>query len=183
MSSWTYVRGMIIVDPIGESTTEKEFVVHTVLDHLPPVTGSEKNMCVYVTPSAYYGLNYRRNSEYGYKSGRAAPHFLITIEGDLRDRKFDQTRDEVMRWICRLGKRLFITDICLSIRDEYGRKGVLTDERPLLDIYEGPHWIVKYGKPKWLKQLEKEVQVQCRKTCGVRLADLNTKDPGECGIC
>ena len=47
MSSWTYVRGMVSVDPIGESTTEKEFVVHTVLDHLPPVTGSEKNMCVY----------------------------------------------------------------------------------------------------------------------------------------
>ena len=183
MSSWTYVRGMIRVDPIGETTTEKEFVVHTVLDHLPPVTGSEKNMCVYVTPSAYYGLNYRRNSEYGYKSGRAAPHFLITIEGDLRDRKFDQTRDEVMRWICRLGKRLFITDICLSIRDEHGRKAVLTDEKPLLDLYEGPHWIVKYGKPKWWKELEKEVRAQCRKACGVRSVDMNTKNPGEFGIC
>ena len=44
-------------------------MVHTVLDHLPPVTGSEKNMCVYVTLSAYYGLNYRRNSEYQHRTG------------------------------------------------------------------------------------------------------------------
>jgi len=183
MSSWTYVRGVIRVDPIGETSTEKEFVVHTVLDHLPPVTGSEKNMCVYVTPSVYYGLSCRGNTEYGYKSGRAAPHFLITIEGDLRDREFDQTRAEVMRWICRLGKRLLITDICLTVRDQYGRKVVLTDERPLLDLYEGPHWIVKYGKPKWWKELEKEVQAQCRKAYGVRSADMNTKNPCEYGIC
>ena len=182
MSSWTYVRGVIRVDPIGETTAEKDFVVQTVLDYLPPVTGSEKNMCVYVIPSTYYGLS-RRASEYGYRSGCAAPHFLITVEGDLRDREFDQTRDEVMRWICRLGKRLFITDICLSIQDEFGRKVVLTDERPLLDLYEGPHWIVKHGRPKWWKELEKEVQVQCRKACGVRSVGMNTKSPGEYGTC
>lgn len=183
MSSWTYVRGMISVDPVGETTAEKVFVVQTVLDHLPTVTGSEKNLFVYVTPSMYYGLSCREDSGYGYRSRRVAPHFLITVEGDLRDREFNQTKAEVMRWICRLGKRLFITDICLTVRDQCGRKVVLTDERPLLDLYEGPHWIVKYGKPKWWKELEKEVQAQCRKVCGVRSADMNTKSPGEYGIC
>ena len=54
MSSWTYVRGMIRVDPIGESTTEKEFVVHTVLDHLPPVTGSEKTYALERSSRAKY---------------------------------------------------------------------------------------------------------------------------------
>jgi len=183
VSSWTYVRGMISVDPIGETTAEKVFVVQTVLDHLPTVTGSEKNLFVYVTPSVYYGLSCREDSGYGYRSRRVAPHFLIIVEGDLRDREFNQTKAEVMRWICRLGKRLFITDICLTVRDQCGRKVVLTDERPLLDLYEGPHWIVKYGKPKWWKELEKEVQAQCRKVCGIRSADMNTKSPGEYGIC
>ena len=48
MSYWTYVNGNIIVSPMGRTQAEKRYILETVLDHLPLVTGSEKNMNVYI---------------------------------------------------------------------------------------------------------------------------------------
>lgn len=46
MSSWTYVRGSITVDVPGRTQPEIEYILKTVIDHLPLVTGSEENMFV-----------------------------------------------------------------------------------------------------------------------------------------
>lgn len=48
MSSWTYVHGTIVVSPLGRTQHEKRYILETVLDHLPVVTGSERDMEVYV---------------------------------------------------------------------------------------------------------------------------------------
>ena len=49
MSNWTYVMGQIIVAPMGRTQNEKEYILKTVLDHLPLVTGSEEDMQVYIS--------------------------------------------------------------------------------------------------------------------------------------
>lgn len=48
MSSWTYIQGTITVSPIGRTQAEKRYILDTVLAHLPIVSGSEKDMDVYV---------------------------------------------------------------------------------------------------------------------------------------
>ena len=48
MSWWTYVHGTIVVSPMGRTQAEKRYILDTVLEHLPVVSGSERDMNVYV---------------------------------------------------------------------------------------------------------------------------------------
>ena len=48
MSSWTYIQGTITVSPIGRTQAEKRYILDTVLAHLPIVSGSKRDMNVYV---------------------------------------------------------------------------------------------------------------------------------------
>lgn len=48
MSMWTYVSGTIQVYVSGRTQPEIEYVLKTVLNHLPKVTGSEEDMRVYI---------------------------------------------------------------------------------------------------------------------------------------
>ena len=48
MSYWTYIRGVIDVKPMGRTQHEKRYILDTILEHLPEVTGSERNMHVNV---------------------------------------------------------------------------------------------------------------------------------------
>mgnify|MGYP007038472573 CR=1 FL=1 len=41
MSCWTEIRGTIKVEPFGRTQEEMEFILKTVLNHLPLVRGSE----------------------------------------------------------------------------------------------------------------------------------------------
>ena len=43
MSWWTYINGTITVSPMGRTQAEKRYILETVLDHLPLVTGSERD--------------------------------------------------------------------------------------------------------------------------------------------
>ena len=57
MSWWTYVKGIVEVRPLGRTQTEKRYILETVLDHLPRVTGSEKNMNTYIVQKAGYDMS------------------------------------------------------------------------------------------------------------------------------
>ena len=48
MSFWTYINGTITVEPMGRTQAEKRYILETILNHLPLVTGSEKDMNVYI---------------------------------------------------------------------------------------------------------------------------------------
>ena len=47
VSFWTYVNGTITVSPMGRTQAEKRYILDTVLEHLPLVTGSEGDMDTY----------------------------------------------------------------------------------------------------------------------------------------
>lgn len=49
MSSWTYINGTITVRPMGRTQPEKRYILETVLNHLPRVTGSEGDMNIYIS--------------------------------------------------------------------------------------------------------------------------------------
>lgn len=48
MSSWTYINGTITAEPLGRTQAEKRYILETVLNHLPRVTGSKGDMDVYI---------------------------------------------------------------------------------------------------------------------------------------
>ncbi len=48
MSHWTYISGIVEVCPIGNTQPQKRYILDTVLEHLPVVSGSEGNMKVHV---------------------------------------------------------------------------------------------------------------------------------------
>ena len=48
MSYWTYINGTITVRPMGRTQPEKRYILETVLNHLPRVTGSEGDMNTYI---------------------------------------------------------------------------------------------------------------------------------------
>ena len=52
MSYWTYITGVIEVCPMGRTQPEKRYILDTVLEHLPKVTGSERNMSIHIVQKA-----------------------------------------------------------------------------------------------------------------------------------
>ena len=172
MSYWTYVRGVIQVDGVGRTQPEIEYILKTVLDHLPLVTGSERNMHVYLNREVGYNESHSHN-EFGeflhYESfgldvaydderkDRMQTKYLITIEGDFRDRYYEQTYKEFMHWLTVLAKRTLI-DTCLVSLIGYTEDGeykkTVINPINLHDLFEWPSW--SSGKPAWWEYLRWE---------------------------
>lgn len=161
MSSWTYITGTIVVSPMGRTQHEKTYILNTVLDHLPRVTGSEGDMDIYINQKN--GTNsscsadefgYCTNNlvdSYGNKSQRngwlrTQDEYILTIDASLRDREFSETLKEFNNWLCRLAKRLGIEDILVKIRG-YEESVLIADKKPYKDMFEYPSWST-YGEKK-----------------------------------
>lgn len=132
MSFWTYVNGTVTVSPIGRTQAEKRYVLDTVLEHLPLVTGSEKNMNVYVIQKAGYNSSSSCDEfgqvtnnlvdSYGNKSRkrgwlRTQDEYILVVDGSFRDRMFEQTYREFQKWLCRLAKRITVEDVLVEVKD------------------------------------------------------------------
>ena len=106
MSYWTYINGTVTVSPIGRTLAEKRYVLDTVLDHLPIVTGSERDMNVYIiqkdgsnSSCSCDEFGERTNNlvdEYGQRTRnrgwmRTQDDYILVLNAALRDRKFEQT--------------------------------------------------------------------------------------------
>lgn len=156
MSRWTFISGVIRVGTPARSTEQAEYIVKTVLNHLPQVTGSERNMCVTITPSAFYSASHDTD-EFDEKTDNLKDgdfciytDYLLTVEGNLRDRLIQETHREFVRWLCRLSKRLGVDDICVKITDHRGREMLITDSRGFEVLYEiPPLWVEQIAGHRW----------------------------------
>lgn len=130
MSMWTYINGTITVNAIGRTQAEKEYILRTVLDHLPLVTGSEEDMNVYLIQANGHDCSssvdeFENSSNqlvdsYGahnQKHGRfkTQSEYIIVVDGALRDRMFDTTFAEFNKWLCRLAKRALIDKVLVEL--------------------------------------------------------------------
>lgn len=156
MSSWTYINGNIIVSPMGRTQAEKRYVIDTVLEHLPLVTGSEKDMNVYVIQKAGHDgssshdeFGYITNNlidSYGNKSRKRGwlqtqSQYILVVNGNFRDRVFEETLREFNNWLCRLAKRLTVEDVLVEITG-YGKNLVLRDTNKAYEkMFEEPSWV------------------------------------------
>ena len=162
MSWWTYVKGVVEVEAPGRTQAEIRYVLDTVLDHLPRVTGSEGDMNVYISQRAGYNCScscdefgLRTNNlkdRDGYKNRsrgwlETQSRYMLTVDGGLRDREFEETKREFMKWICRLAKRLHVYSVVVKIED-YSQSMVISNEKPFEQMYE---W--KDGEKRWISYL------------------------------
>jgi len=162
MSWWTHIKGVIEVEVPGRTQAEIRYVLESVLDHLPRVTGSEGDMNVYISQEAGYncssscdefGLRTNNLKDYeGFKTRdrgwlETQSKYMLTVDGDLRDRAFEETKREFMKWVCRLAKRLNICSVVVKIRG-YGQSVVIANATPFDQMFE---W--KDGEKRWVSYL------------------------------
>lgn len=163
MSYWTYISGVIKVYPLGRTQPEKRYILDTVLDHLPRVTGSEGNMRVHVIQCAGHDMSsscnefeesmwYRRDADCdGWM--RTQSHYLLVLEAHLRDRMFDETLHEFNKWLNRLAKRVGVNEILVQLNG-CGRELIIKDAEPYQNMKEPPSWSpYSDGEPAWAEYL------------------------------
>lgn len=177
MSYWTYINGTVTVSPMGRTQAEKRYILDTVLEHLPVVTGSEKDMEVYVIQKRGHNSSSSCDEfgevtnnlvdSHGYRSRdrgwlRTQDKYILVVNGAFRDRMFEQTFREFMKWICRLGKRIDIDDVLVEING-YGKSTLIRNtnikrkkyswHKVFSELFEDPTWCNKTGEPNWCEYL------------------------------
>ena len=143
MSNWSDIQGTITVSPIGCTQAQKRYILDTVLAHLPIVSGSEKDMNVYViqknghnSSCSYDEFGEITNNlvdSYGKKSRvrgwlYTQDEYILVVDAALRDREFDQTYREFIKWLVRLCKRVMIDNILVKISG-YDKSTIIKDYR------------------------------------------------------
>lgn len=120
MSMWTYVRGLIELDVPGRTQAEKDYILQTVIDHLPKVTGSERNMDIHTVRAYGYDMSSNRdeldNLAFDFKT---QSRYFLVLDGSLRDRYYKDTFKELNKFLNRLAKRLIVDWAYVRLND-YG---------------------------------------------------------------
>jgi hypothetical protein len=143
---------------MGRTQAEKRYLLNTVLEHLPLVTGSEKDMNVYViqkngfnSSSSCDEFGYCTNNlvdSYGNKSRnrgwlRTQDEYILVVEGSFRDRMFQQTLREFNKWICRLAKRIDVEDVLVEIKGYEESILIRNTNDTYGEMFEDPSWCNK----------------------------------------
>lgn len=149
MSSWTYVHGMAEIDVPARTTAEAIFKAQTIVDHLPRITGSEGPAQWVVAPVKSWPSS-SNTDELGHLSNlgererwgdyyfKRQTRMLLTLEGDLRDRYFEETLCETTKCLARLSSRVWV-EHCL-VRVSHWDKAY---------IFSDPDWIVGQCENDW----------------------------------
>lgn len=128
MSSWTYVQGLIELDVPGRTQAEKNYILQTVIDHLPKVTGSEKSMNIYTIQTA--GHDSWQNFDEFYnrvEDFRTQSRYFLVLDGNLRDRHYKDTFKELNKFLNRLAKRLIVDSVYVRLYD-YNHSYIFTNK-------------------------------------------------------
>lgn len=177
MSNWYYIQGTITVSPIGRTQAQKRYILDTVLAHLPIVSGSERDMNVYVIQKNGHNsscscdeFGERTNNltdRYGRKSRVRGwlctqDEYILVVDAALRDREFNQTYREFMKWLVRLGKRVMINNILVQISG-YDKSTIIKDYRVqnekysyqnvFFNLFEGTSWVKDDGEVNWCEYM------------------------------
>lgn len=173
MSYWTYINGTVTVSPMGRTQAEKRYILETVLNHLPRVTGSEGDMNVYIIQKNGYNSSCscdefgdRTNNlkdRYGNKSYnrgwlQTQDEYILVVDAALRDREFEQTYKEFIKWFIRLCKRVDYRNVIVEIKG-YGKSTIIKNRniqrkkysyRSVFDeLFESPSWNNDTGEVNW----------------------------------
>lgn len=177
MSNWSYIQGTITVSPIGRTQAQKRYILDTVLSHLPIVSGSERDMNVYVIKKNGYN-NSSSHDEFGERTNnlvdwhgnrtrsrgmlRVQDEYILVVDAALRDREFDETYREFIKWLVRLGKRVMIDNVLVQISG-YDKSTIIKDycvqnekysyQSVFFNLFEGTSWVKDDGEVNWCEYM------------------------------
>ena len=154
MSWWTYVNGFIEVEPAGCTQPEKRYVLETVLAHLPKVTGSEEDMKIHIVQKEGYSGSANFNEFFEpVRRGdfETQDCYYLILEGQFRDRMYEQTFRELNKFLNRLAKRVYVDDILIRLTG-WDKEIVISNSDPYQDMYEYSADSNK-DEPAWWKYL------------------------------
>lgn len=139
MSFWTYVNGLIEVRPVGCTQSEKRYILETVLAHLPKVTGSEEDMKIHIVQKEGYSgaANFNEFFETVHQGNliKTQDYYYLILEGQFRDRMYNQTFRELNKFLNRLAKRVYVDDILIRLTG-WDKEIVISNSDPYQDMYE-----------------------------------------------
>lgn len=150
MSKWVQVVGTIVVDTFAESSAEAMFIAQTVVNHLPKITGSERDVEYYLNLIKDYNSS-SNCDEFGKFSNlyncqdfhcfKSQTWVLITLQGSLRDREIQETLKETTKMLNRLSTRLWVRDCIISLHGY--DKGYVFDNPDWIKNNESSYWVEK----------------------------------------
>lgn len=171
MSWWTHIRGTIEVSVPGRTQAEKQYILDTVLSHLPLVDGSEGPMSVHAIRRDGFNCA-SSHDEFGNRTNLAKDHYgcynrrhgwyevqdsyMILVEGDLRDTELEGVKREFMNWLCRLAKRVWVNSVLVNIRDFADSMTINEFGDKFYNMNEEPSWSgskTSTGEPSWWEYL------------------------------
>lgn len=177
MSAWSYINGTITVHTMGRTQPEKRYILETVLNHLPRVSGSEGDMNVYIiqknghsgsTSCDEFGeVTNNLVDNYGHKSRergwlQTQNEYILVVNAALRDREFEETYREFMKWFVRLCKRVICEDVLVEIKG-YNKSTIIKDRNiqkkkysfksVFNELFEDPSWCNDTGEVNWCEYL------------------------------
>ena len=157
MSCWSYITGWVQVQPMGRTQEEKEYILKTVLNHLPVVQGSEEDMYVHIIKAGGYDISHS-GDEYGFRTnnlkidGYGEPYrnrhgwmkmqstYYLLVEGHLRDTYYPDAYRQIIKWLTRLAKRVIIDDVDLVYSNSWVDKPIRISGEDFYQLYETPTW-------------------------------------------
>ena len=93
---------------------------------------------------------------------RTQDEYILVVDAALRDREFNQTYREFMKWLVRLGKRVMIDHILVKISG-YDKTTVIKDRsvknekyswKNVFDnLFENPSWTNDDGEVNWCEYM------------------------------
>lgn len=95
-----------------------DYILQTVIDHLPKVTGSEGAMDIHIVRA--YGHNSWQNFDEFYnrvEDFKTQSRYFLVLDGSLRDRYYEDTFKELNKFLNRLAKRLIVDSAYVRLND------------------------------------------------------------------
>lgn len=152
MSSWTYVQGLIEVGAPGRTQAEKDYILQTVIDHLPKVTGSEYGMNIYtIRANGHNRWSNRDELDHLNYDFKTQSRYFLVLDGHLRDRRYKETLKELNKFLNRLAKRLPVDSMHVQLYTyDHSHIHTFTNENDYYGkMFESEHPWYKYLMWKW----------------------------------
>lgn len=135
MGIWTNIRGTIYCSPAGATPEEQEYILKTVLRHLPKVnpykTRRDNMFETYINrinqPQGFKSWDEFGNDsnltdydDYCYKAFGCDYSFVITLYGMFRSDNQSDVLKRFEKWLCRFSKRVLVDYLSIDIWESCG---------------------------------------------------------------
>lgn len=122
MSRWTHITSCMSVDTCELNKNRIKKSIIDYINNAPSITGSEGDAEVYITLQRGHNVStWSRDKDC---SVYYQTCIVISIQGDLRDKDGESTKEEFINFLDYIGKKYIVRDYSINIYDEWSGENV-----------------------------------------------------------